>query len=348
MAAGAGGFLLAAPTGAAASKVASASAGPRMIRARRPPARARPGGGDGRRAEWTAKTLMKLATYKDGSRDGQLVLVSRDLTTAHYATGIASRLQQALDDWNFIAPQLQDLYEALNAGKARHPFPFDPAQCLAPLPRAYQRLEAGDWMDGPIPMLSSAASAPLLGARSPIPASITDSRAGLAVIIGDVPPGASPEQGQDAIRLMTLIHRLDIANDMQTSIGVSSTAALGPTAVTPDELGAAWRDARVHLNLSLTVNGQLTRSIKASDMRWSFGEFIAAATGEMLPLATGAIVGSGVIGKSDDLESDLEYVADSPRKDLPPDWLRTGDIVRLEMLGPDGQSLFGAIEQAVE
>src|SRR5437868_3691976 len=85
---------------------------------------------------------MKLATYKDGSRDGQLVVVSRDLGTAHYATGIAAKLQQALDDWNFVAPQLQDLYDDLNQGKARHAFPFDPAQCMAPLPRAYQ------WADG--------------------------------------------------------------------------------------------------------------------------------------------------------------------------------------------------------
>ena len=81
---------------------------------------------------------MKLATYKDGSRDGQLVVVSRDLATAHYATGIAGRLQQALDDWNFIAPQLQDLYVALNQGRARHAFPFEAARCMAPLPRAYR------------------------------------------------------------------------------------------------------------------------------------------------------------------------------------------------------------------
>ncbi len=95
---------------------------------------------------------MKLATYRDGSRDGQLVVVSRDLTLAHYATGIADRLQQVLDDWNFLSPQLQDLYQALNrvaagdanaaAGKARHAFPFDPKMCMAPLPRAYQ------WADG--------------------------------------------------------------------------------------------------------------------------------------------------------------------------------------------------------
>src|SRR3990172_8263404 len=85
---------------------------------------------------------MKLATYKDGSRDGQLVVVARDLGTAHYATGIADRLQQVLDDWSFLSPQLQDLYDMLNSGKARHPFPFDSARCMAPLPRAFQ------WADG--------------------------------------------------------------------------------------------------------------------------------------------------------------------------------------------------------
>ena len=85
---------------------------------------------------------MKLATYKDGSRDGQLVVVSRDLSTAHYATGIANKMQQVLDDWGFIAPQLVDLSETLNQGKTRHAFPFDPAMCMAPLPRAYQ------WADG--------------------------------------------------------------------------------------------------------------------------------------------------------------------------------------------------------
>ncbi len=85
---------------------------------------------------------MKLATYKDGSRDGQLVVVSRDLLSAHHTTGIATRLQQVLDDWNFLSPQLEDLYQTLNQGKPRHAFAFDPRQCMAPLPRAYQ------WADG--------------------------------------------------------------------------------------------------------------------------------------------------------------------------------------------------------
>ena len=85
---------------------------------------------------------MKLATYRDGSRDGQLVVVSRDLSLAHYAGGIATRLQQVLDDWNFLSPQLEELSQTLNHGKARHAFAFEPAKCMAPLPRAYQ------WADG--------------------------------------------------------------------------------------------------------------------------------------------------------------------------------------------------------
>ena len=84
---------------------------------------------------------MKLATYQDGSRDGQLVVVSRNLSQAHYASQIANRLQQALDDWNYLSPQLQDLSDALNSGRARHAFPFDPRQCMAPLPRAFQWVE---------------------------------------------------------------------------------------------------------------------------------------------------------------------------------------------------------------
>ena len=83
-------------------------------------------------------SAMKLATYKDGSRDGQLVVVSRDLTLAHYATGIANTMQAVLDDWNFMSPQLEDLFVSLNQGRARHSFPFDAARCMAPLPRIYQ------------------------------------------------------------------------------------------------------------------------------------------------------------------------------------------------------------------
>ena len=116
---------------------------------------------------------MKLATLKDGSRDGQLVVVSRDLALAHYATGIADRLQQALDDWGFMSPQLEDLYDRLNQGRARHPFPFDPAQCMAPLPRPAQWVvaSASNDEDGSAearPVLWRGASDHLLGPRDDI------------------------------------------------------------------------------------------------------------------------------------------------------------------------------------
>ena len=166
---------------------------------------------------------MKLATTKDGSRDGQLVVVSRDLTTAHYATGIADRMQQVLDDWNFISPQLQDLYEILNNGKARHAFPFDARLCMAPLPRAYQ------WADGSAyinhvelvraarnaelpksfyvdPLMYQGGSDDFLGPCDDVVCPSEefgiDFEAEVAVVTADVPMGATPERALDGIRLL--------------------------------------------------------------------------------------------------------------------------------------------------
>ncbi|MDL2338654.1 MAG: fumarylacetoacetate hydrolase, partial [Pseudomonadota bacterium] len=133
---------------------------------------------------------MKLASYQDGSRDGQLVVVSRDLGSAHYATGIATRLQQVLDDWNFLSPQLEELYASLNHGKPRHAFAFDPRLCAAPLPRAYQRFSS---RVGPTGIaMQQAASDDLLGPRDPIalPDAATGlglrSEPGLAAVTGDL------------------------------------------------------------------------------------------------------------------------------------------------------------------
>ena len=249
---------------------------------------------------------MKLATYKDGSRDGQLLVVSRDLTTAHYATGIAQRLQQALDDWNFISPQLQDLYDALNAGRARHPFPFDAAQCMAPLPRAYQ------WADGSAylnhvelvraargaevpesyftdPLMYQGGSDDFLGARDDIrvadEAFGIDFEAELAVVTGDVPMAATPEQGLEAIRLLMLVNDVSLRNLIPDELakgfgffhGKPSTA-FGPVAVTPDELGDAWQEGRVHLTLQISWNGRKVGLVDAGpDMRFHFGQLIAHA-----------------------------------------------------------------------
>ena len=332
---------------------------------------------------------MKLATYQDGSRDGQLVVVSRDLETAHYATGIAHRLQQALDDWNFIAPQLQDLYETLNGGKARHAFPFDPAQCLAPLPRAYQ------WCDGSAylnhvelvraargtevpesyfkePLMYQGGSDDLQGARAPIrgldPAWGIDFEAEVAVVTADVPQGATPEQGLDAVRLVMLANDVSlrelIPDELDKGFGFfqgKPATAFSPVAVTPDELGDAWQDGRVHLTLQTTWNGRKVGLCDAGpDMRFSFGDLIAHAA-KTRRLSAGTIVGSGTVSNPG-VEKDggrrewpkgysciaekraMEQLQDGAAKT---GYLQPGDTVRIEMKGRDGQSVFGAIEQVV-
>ena len=218
---------------------------------------------------------MKLATYKDGSRDGQLVVVSRDLKLAHYASGIANRLQEVLDDWNFISPQLQDLYEALNrmtdalhaTGMARHAFPFDPARCMAPLPRAYQ------WADGSAyinhvelvrlarhaevpanyytePLMYQGGSDDFLGACDDAPFSSEafgiDFEAEVAVITGDVPMGCTPERALDGIRLVMLANdwslRHLVPDELAKNFGFLQSkpaTAFSPVAVTLDEFSAA-------------------------------------------------------------------------------------------------------------
>ncbi len=331
---------------------------------------------------------MKLASYKDGSRDGQLVVVSRDLTTAHYATGIAHRLQQALDDWNFISPQLQDLSDALNAGRARHPFPFDPTQCMAPLPRAYQ------WADGSAylnhvelvraargsevpescftdPLMYQGGSDDFLGPCDDIRVASEDFgidfEAELAVVTGDVPMAATPEQGLDAIRLLMLVNDVSlrhlIPDELAKGFGFfhgKPSTAFGPVAVTPDELGDAWQEGRVHLTMQVSWNGRKVAMCDAGpDMRFHFGQLIAHAA-RTRRLRAGSVIGSGTVSNPG-VEKDgrrewpkgygciaekraMETIQDGAPKT---DYMRFGDTVRIEMKGKGGESVFGAIDQKV-
>ncbi|MBO9514628.1 MAG: fumarylacetoacetate hydrolase family protein [Variovorax sp.] len=266
---------------------------------------------------------MKLATLKDGSRDGQLVVVSRDLTSAHYATGIANRLQQALDDWGFISPQLQDLYDALNAGRARHAFPFDPAQCMAPLPRAYQ------WADGSAyinhvelvrrarnaevpesfytdPLMYQGGSDDFIGPCDPVVVASEafgiDFEAEIAVITGDVRMGASPAQALDGIRLVMLANDVSLRNlipaELAKGFGFFQSkpaTAFSPVAVTVDELGEAWQGGRVHLTLQSTWNGRKVGMCDAGEeMTFHFGQLVAHIA-RTRNVRAGSIVGSGTV-----------------------------------------------------
>ncbi len=266
---------------------------------------------------------MKLATYKDGSRDGQLVVVSRDLASAHYATGIADTLQQVLDDWNFLSPQLEDLYQTLNSGKSRHAFPFDPKNCMAPLPRAYQ------WADGSAyinhvelvraarnsevpesfytdPLMYQGGSDDFLGPCDKVvcadEAYGIDFEAEIAVITGDVPMKTTSEEAIEGVRLLMLANDVSLRNLIPGELGKGfgflqskPATAFSPVAVTPDELGDAWQGGRVHLTLQSTWNGRKVGLCDAGpEMTFSFGQLIAHIC-KTRNVRAGSIVGSGTV-----------------------------------------------------
>jgi fumarylacetoacetate (FAA) hydrolase len=265
---------------------------------------------------------MKLATYKDGSRDGQLVVVSQDLSLAHYATGIAPTLQRILDDWNFLSPQLQDLSICLNQGRARHAFPFETRRCMAPLPRAFQRLSRV--AHSAILQMSQQRSDALMGPCDPI--TQTNRSWGLAfdtelaAITEDVAMGCSYTQALESVRLLVLVQQISMphleAPDAAT-VWSQLACAFSPVAVTTDELGPAWSDGRVHLKLGQSLVSDL--------MSFDFGELIAhlCSTRE---LSSGSIVGSGSLSRYTP-----EHQPDKP-------------LVRCDIRGLDGQSVFGALD----
>ncbi|QPF71935.1 fumarylacetoacetate hydrolase family protein [Roseateles sp. DAIF2] len=323
---------------------------------------------------------MKLATYKDGSRDGQLVVVSRDLSQAHYANGIATRLQQVLDDWNFLSPQLEELSTTLNHGKARHAFAFDPKLCMAPLPRAYQ------WADGSAylnhvelvrrargaevpesfyldPLMYQGGSDDFLGAMEPArfvsEAMGIDFEAELAVITGDVAMGAGPEQALEGVRLLALVNDWSLRNlipaELAKGFGFFQSkpaTAFGPVAVTPDELGEAWKGGRVHLSLQSQWNGRKVGQCEAGpEMTFHFGQLIAHIA-KTRNLRAGSIVGSGTVSNKDwsrgySCIAEKRAIETIETGEPKTEFMKFGDTIRIEMKGLDGQSLFGAIDQDV-
>jgi fumarylacetoacetate (FAA) hydrolase len=323
---------------------------------------------------------MKLASYKDGSRDGQLIVVSRDLSSAHYANGIATRLQQVLDDWNFLSPQLEDLSTQLNHGKLRHAFAFDPKRCLAPLPRAYQ------WADGSAylnhvelvrkargaevpesfyvdPLMYQGGSDDFLGpcepARFASEAMGIDFEAELAVVTGDVAMGASPEQAIEGVRLLMLVNdwslRHLIPAELAKGFGFLQSkpaTAFGPVAVTPDELGEAWSGGRVHLSLQSMWNGRKVGQCEAGpEMSFHFGQLIAHVA-KTRHVRAGSIVGSGTVSNKDwskgySCIAEKRAIETIEGGEPKTDFMKFGDTIRIEVKGRDGQSVFGAIDQDV-
>ena len=331
---------------------------------------------------------MKLATYKDGSRDGQLIVVSRDLSVAHYATGIASKMQQVLDDWNFMSPQLQDLYDTLNrtvegtsgAAKARHAFPFEPPQCMAPLPRAYQ------WADGSAfinhvelvrkarnsevpetfyadPLMYQGGSDDFCGPLDDVVAVSEDFgidfEAEIAVVTGDVRMSATPEQALDGIRLVMLANDVSLRNlipaELAKGFGFFQSkpaTAFSPVAVTLDELGDSWQGGRLHMTLQSTWNGRKVGMCEAGpEMTFHFGQLIAHIC-KTRNVRAGSVIGSGTVSNKDWTHG---YSCIAEKRAIETietgapitAFMKFGDTIRIEAKAKDGQSVFGAIEQKV-
>jgi len=324
---------------------------------------------------------MKLGSLKEGGRDGTLIVVSRDLSRAVRADAIAPTLQRALEDWSNAAPRLNALSEQLNAGDAAGAFDLDPAQLAAPLPRAYEFVDGSAYLPHvervrrargaevpesfyTDPLMYQATSAGFLGPRDPVrvvdAAYGIDLEAEIVVITDDVPMAATPEQAAAHIQLVGLVNDVSLRNlipgELAKGFGFLQSkprSALSPVFVTPDELGEAWRDHKVHLPLVTHVNGAWFGAPEAGvDMQFDFPQLIAHAA-KTRPLSAGTIVGSGTIANQDASlgascfaeKRTVETLEHG--KPLTP-FLAFGDQVRIEMLDRDGRSIFGAIDQRIE
>jgi fumarylacetoacetate (FAA) hydrolase len=334
-------------------------------------------------------TAMKLASLKVG-RDGRLIVVSRDLSRYADATAVAPTLLAAIDDWSERAPRLQEIANALEAGRVRHS-PFDPHQCAAPLPRSFgwadgsayvnhvallrqargAELPASFWTD---PLMYRGGSDGFLGPCDPIPigdaAWGVDLEAEVAVIIGDVKQGATATEAADAIRLVMLVNDVSLRNLIPAELAKGfgflqgkAMTAFSPVAVTPEELGSGWNEAKVSLPLLSEVNGKPFGHPNAGvDCAFDFATLIAHAV-KTRPFAAGGIVGSGTVSNRDAdggpgkpvEEGGVGYsciaeirAVETIRQGAPrTPFLTFGDRVRIQMQDVEGASIFGAIDQTV-
>ncbi len=323
---------------------------------------------------------MKLASLNQG-RDGVLLVVSRDLRHAVKVPQIAATLQAALDDWAIKRPQLQAIYQRLNDGLCEDAFVFEQADCHSPLPRAYH------WADGSAyvnhvelvrkargaeipesfwhdPLMYQGGADSFIPPRAPIQMSDEawgiDLEAEIAVITDDVPMGVTPAEAAGHIQLLMLVNDVSLRNlipgELAKGFGFyqsKPSSSFSPVAITPDELGDAWRDGKVHRPLLSHINDALFGQPDAGvDMTFNFPTLLAHAA-KTRPLGSGTIIGSGTVSNYDRSAGSsclaekrmLEVIADGEAKTP---FLKFGDRVRIEMFDEAGHSLFGAIDQVVE
>ena len=328
---------------------------------------------------------MKLASLKGPTRDGTLCVVTRDLARAAKVEGIVPTMQQALEQWERVAPKLADAFESLQGGHERHAFDFQEAlaagKVAAPLPRAYE------WLDGSAylthvervrrarndtvppnfysdPLMYQGGAGSMMGPRDPIRVISeewgVDLEGEVVAFLGDVPMGATPQSAGEAVRLLTLVNDVSfrrlIPNELSKGFGFvngKGANALAPVACTPDELGGAWRDGKVHLRLECRVNGERLGDPNAgADATFSLFD-LAAHAAKTRDLAAGTMIGTGTISNKDKatgyaclMEARLVEQVEFGAARTP--FLRFGDRVTIEMRDERGQSVFGSIDHVVE
>lgn len=323
---------------------------------------------------------MKLATLKSEDRDGELVVVDKALQRCVPATGIAPSLRAAIETWNQTAPRLVELAAELEAGKRTDARPFDPTQCAAPLPRAFQFADGSAyvhhmelvrkargaempdsfWTD---PLMYQGLSDSFLGARDDI--AVEDESWGIdfegeiAVFVDDVPKAVSAKDAGRHIKLIALLNDVSlrglIPGELSKGFGFfhsKPASSFSPVAVTPDELGTAWDGARLHLPLRCEVNDRLIGAPNAGrDMTFDFAQLIAHAV-RTRRLTAGTIVGSGTVSNVDRSAgsaclAEVRMIETLGHGAPRTDFLRFGDTVRIDMTDSAGVSIFGAIEQTI-
>jgi fumarylacetoacetate (FAA) hydrolase len=322
---------------------------------------------------------MKLATLKTATRDGRLAVVNRELSRFRAVSEIAPTMQDALDEWSASEPRLQQAYRELNAGQCASE-PFDPRQAAAPLPRAYQWLDGSAYLshvervrkargaDMPErlyddPLMYQGASDVMLGPCEPIEAASEDwgidFEAEVGVITDDVAYGVSVAEAASHIKLIVLINDVSlrhlIPDELAKGFGFlhgKPASAFSPVAVTPDELGAAWLDSKLHLPLTVHWNDRLFgRANAGADMQFDFARLIAHAA-KTRKLSAGTIIGSGTVSNYDpgvghSCIVEKRVVETIETGTAATEFLRFGDRVRIEILDANRRSVFGAIDQEI-
>ncbi|GGX07494.1 fumarylacetoacetate hydrolase family protein [Aquimarina muelleri] len=324
---------------------------------------------------------MKLATIKNDTRDGQLVVVNRDLTKAIRVSEVSKTLQEAIDNWDTIAPKLEKIYQQLQNGTASNTFDFDPTQAMAAIPRAYHwadgsayvthvelvrkarnaELPETFWTD---PLIYMGASDAFIGANDDIKIENEDwgidFESEVAVITDDVPAGVSVKNAQKHIKLIAIINDVSlrnlIPNELSKQFGFYQSkpwTSFAPVVVTPDELGNSWSDTKVHLPLISTLNSKIIGSPNAGiDMTFNFAQLIAHAA-KTRSLMAGSIIGSGTVanqgspnGSSCLAEVRCLEIIKNGKASTP--FMSFGDRIEIEMKNETGNSIFGKIDQTVK